>query len=138
MLLKTYNQYIKENREGGEIYQFRGIDYVIQHENPNGLSAYKIIETEDVELDELTPEEVKLIHNPFNIKDKKLVDNADTSNPIILAEIDGMMILIDGTHRNAKALSDNKGIKAYILSKSQTKRIETDSIDPMAEMLKRK
>jgi len=55
-----------------------------------------------------------------------------------LAEIDGMMILIDGTHRNAKALSDNKGIKAYILSKSQTKRIETDSIDPMAEMLKRK
>ncbi len=121
--------------ERDEVYPFKGNDYVIQNPNPEGLSAYKIIENESVEIVELTPEEVKYIIGGYRVVDKEYVKVADTNKPVILATIDGMWVLIDGNHRVTKAASEGIGIKAYLLDDRQTKAIETDSSDPMGDML---
>lgn len=132
---------LRENFSEEEIFGFRGKDYVINHPNPDGLSAYKIINTEKVEIIDLTPEDVKKIYNPFfTIRHKDSPDkimNSDITKPVILGTIKGMAVLIDGNHRVAKAAKENLGIKAYLLNSKQTKRIETDSMDPLAITLQR-
>jgi hypothetical protein len=132
---------LRENFSEDEVFGFRGMDYVINHPNPDGLSAYKIINSEKVELIDLTPEEVKQISSPlFLIRGKEGEDkimNSNINNPVIIATINGMGVLIDGNHRAAKAARENIGIKAYLLNPMQTKRIETDSIDPLFTMLQR-
>jgi hypothetical protein len=121
--------------EREEVYNFKGKQYVIQNPHPEGLSAYKIIANEDVEVIDLTPEEVKHVIGGFRIVDKEHLKVADINKPVILATIDGMWVLIDGNHRVTKAASEGIGIKAYLLNDKQTKAIETDSADPMGDMI---
>jgi len=113
---------LEENRKGGELFPYKGNDYVIQAEYEGQPSAFNIINKEGVQKETIPHKDLKSFQNPLAV-DKEVVSKADTSKPIIIGDTGTSYFVLDGNHRLTKAMLDGSDIEAFVLSEDQTNRI---------------
>ena len=121
----------KENRKGGELFPYKGEDYVIQEEFEGQNSAFKIVNSGVIDKETIPNKNLKSFQNPLAV-DKQVVKKADISIPIIIGDNGKEYFVLDGNHRLTKAMLDGKDIEAYVLTEQQTKSINlknTEKID---------
>ena len=85
--------------------------------------AESIIKNEDVQLRDIPVDVLPKLSYAFVLKTEKGIQDADINSPVVIAQTEKGLLLIDGHHRVEKAIRDNKSIKAHILSESQTKEV---------------
>jgi hypothetical protein len=112
----------KENRKGGELFPYKGEDYVIQEEFEGQNSAFKIVNSGVIDKETIPNKNLKSFQNPLAV-DKQVVKKADISIPIIIGDNGKEYFVLDGNHRLTKAMLDGKDIEAYVLTEQQTKSI---------------
>jgi hypothetical protein len=118
---------LKEDREGGELFPYKGEDYVIQEEFDGQNSAFKIVNSGEVEKETIPNKSLKSFQNPLAV-DKKVVEKADISKPIIIGDNGKDYFVIDGNHRLTKAMINGDDIDAYVLTEEQTESIKLNNI----------
>jgi len=120
---------LAENREGGEVFPYKGDEYLIQKEKEGEISAFSIINNEYVPLETIPNENLKSFQNPLAVS-KDVVENADITKPIIIGDTGDAYFVLDGNHRLTKAMMEGKDIQAYVLSPEQTKKIKLENGSP--------
>lgn len=100
-----------------------------------GLAEYdidkadSIIQNQDVELIDIPKNALPKLSYGFVLKTEEGIENADITNPVILARTDKGLLLIDGHHRVERALRDGKTVKAYVLTQEQARSTRLDLED---------
>jgi hypothetical protein len=120
---KLKEEKLPENREGGEVFPYKGDEYLIQKEKEGQISAFSIINNENVPLETIPNQNLKSFQNPLAVS-KDVVKNADITKPIIIGDTGDAYFVLDGNHRLTKAMMKGKDIQAYVLSPEQTEKIK--------------
>jgi hypothetical protein len=118
----TKKPLLEENRTGGELFPYKGNDYVVQAEYAGQQSAFKIINQEGVKKETIPHKDLKSFQNPLAV-DKEVARKADASKPIIIGDTGKSYFVLDGNHRLTKAMLDGLDVEAFVLSEDQTNRI---------------
>jgi len=120
---KLNEEKLPENRKGGEVFPYKGDEYLIQKEKEGQISAFSIINNENVPLETIPNQNLKSFQNPLTVS-KDVVKNADITKPIIIGDTGYAYFVLDGNHRLTKAMMKGKDIQAYVLSPEQTEKIK--------------
>jgi hypothetical protein len=119
-------QKLTESRKGGEVFPYKGEEYLIQKENEGEISAFSIVNKENVALETIPNKDLKSFQNPIAVS-KEVVEKADINKPIIIGDTGSDYFVLDGNHRLTKAMLEGKDIQAYVLTPEQTKKIKLEN-----------
>jgi len=106
----------QQQEADGQVFTFGETNYDID-------GAMNIVNTQETQSVKLPMDILPKMTYAFVTKTEEGIENADLSQPVIIATTKDGLLLIDGHHRVEKAIQENTPLTGKILDEAQTKKI---------------